>query len=614
MSDLEPRRLQYTVGWVCALPTEVAAAQAMLDETYSNLPSTSIHSSNVYVFGRVCNHKVVIAILPSGSYGTTSAATTAKEMLLDFPGIRFSLLVGIGGGIPSEENDIRLGDVVVSKPQGTIGGVLQFDLGKETNAGFERTGSLDRPPTVLLKAIALLEAKHALHGSVDVPRYISETYEKFPGYKARHPGLEQDRLFEAAYDHAHVQALTCQRCDLDRLVDRDCRDTRDPVIHYGLIGSGNQVIKNSHTRDLLGEQNILCVEMEAAGLMNDFPCLVIRGICDYSDSHKNKRWQPYAAIAAAAYAKELLSTIPVLEVEAIPAALELLQNSVKEIKENIEEIAERNEESRQEIHHDRIRSWLSPADPWINYNRALGTRHSGSGAWFLQSQQYLQWKSSIRASLWLHGLAGCGKTVLTSSIIKDLEPEIGSESLASSTPILLYFFFDFRDVKKQSLEDMALSLVCQLHRQDTNLQEHLSVLLKACDHGYRRPSTEQLLKVFLNVLEVTDRKFYLIIDALDESDVPRQDLLDWIKSIAELTALKVHLLVTSRKESDITSVLGRTKLMGQIVAVQTDIIDQDIRSYIDHRLRTSSEFKRWKERDDIQQKIRESLMSISDGM
>lgn len=119
MSDLEPRREQYTVGWVCALASESAAAQAMLDETYPNLPARNERSSNVYVFGRVCNHKVVIATL--STYGTTSAATTAKEMLLDFPGIRFGLLVGIGGGIPSEENDIRLGDVVVSQPQDTFG-------------------------------------------------------------------------------------------------------------------------------------------------------------------------------------------------------------------------------------------------------------------------------------------------------------------------------------------------------------------------------------------------------------------------------------------------------------------------------------------------------------
>ena len=65
---------------------------------------------------------------------------------------------------------------------------------------------------------------------------------------------------------------------------------------------------------------VLCVEMEAAGLMDDFPCLVIRGICDYADSHKNKRWQPYAAATAAAYAKELLSTIPAHVVEVVAAS------------------------------------------------------------------------------------------------------------------------------------------------------------------------------------------------------------------------------------------------------------------------------------------------------
>jgi hypothetical protein len=207
------------------------------------------------------------------------------------------------------------------------GGVLQFDLGKQTNAGFERTGTLTKPPLVLLKAMGTLESKHGLCGSRDVPKHISETYGKFPNYQARHPGLEQDRLFKAAYDHLDAQSLTCQSCEVTQLIDRDPRQTQDPVIHYGLIGSGNRVIKNSRARDILGRQNILCVEMEAAGLMDEFPCLVIRGICDYCDSHKNKGWQPYAALVAAAYAKELLSTIPVLEVEATLVALDILGES-----------------------------------------------------------------------------------------------------------------------------------------------------------------------------------------------------------------------------------------------------------------------------------------------
>jgi nucleoside phosphorylase len=128
MDNLKPRREQYTVGWVCALPEELTAARAMLDETYPDLPSTNARDSNVYNLGRVYNHKVVIALLPTGVYGTTSAATTAKEMLFSFPNIRFGLLVGIGGGIPSNANDIRLGDVVVSKPQDTIGMFLSKSL------------------------------------------------------------------------------------------------------------------------------------------------------------------------------------------------------------------------------------------------------------------------------------------------------------------------------------------------------------------------------------------------------------------------------------------------------------------------------------------------------
>jgi nucleoside phosphorylase len=93
-------------------------------------------------------------------------------------------------------------------------------------------------------------------------------------------------------------------------------------VHYGLIASGNQVVKDAEFRDEINKDlggNVLCFAMEAAGLMNDFPCLVIRGICDYADSHKNKDWQEHAAAVAAAFTKELLSVVPAQEVEQMPA-------------------------------------------------------------------------------------------------------------------------------------------------------------------------------------------------------------------------------------------------------------------------------------------------------
>ena len=297
----------------------MAAAQSMLDEIHPDLP-TSSNDQNTYVLGRIRAHNIVIACLPSGVYGTTSAATVANQMLFTFKSIRFGLMVGIGGGAPSKKADIRLGDVVVSKPTGDFGGVVQYDFGKTVGQGvFERTGRLNRPPQILLTAIARLQADQMMKTS-RIPEFLSEMKATYPRMRTEfaYRGQEQDRLFDAAFDHCGSED-TCDSCEINRLVTRPARDRDDPVIHYGLIASGNQVIKHGGTRDKLGQElGILCFEMEAAGLMDNFPCLVIRGICDYADSHKNKQWQGYAAATAAAYAKELLSVIPPKQVAETP--------------------------------------------------------------------------------------------------------------------------------------------------------------------------------------------------------------------------------------------------------------------------------------------------------
>jgi nucleoside phosphorylase len=301
----------YTVGWICALPTEMAAAQGMLDERHNPLPSRP-HDDNAYTFGRIGDHNVVIACLPFGVTGTTSAANVAHDMLCTFDSIRFGLMVGIGGGVPSAGNDIRLGDIVVSKPAETSAGVIQYDFGKTVQDGqFTPTGSLNRPPDVLLRAVASLHAKHIMEGH-KLSEYLSAMVRKYPAMQSEfvYQGAPHDQLFEADYEHPGSDA-TCRHCDMSRLIHRPVRNRDVPVVFYGLIASANQVMRHGQTRDRLGrELHVLCFEMEAAGLMDKFPCLAIRGICDYSDSHKNKRWQPYAAATAAAYAKELLSIIP----------------------------------------------------------------------------------------------------------------------------------------------------------------------------------------------------------------------------------------------------------------------------------------------------------------
>lgn len=293
----------YTVGWICALHSEMAAAEAMLD-TVHKAPPNRPDDTNVYILGNIAMHNIVIACLPSGHYGTNNAAIVANNMRRSFPSIRVRLLVGIGGGVPRKA-DIRLGDVVVGDK-----GVVQFDMGKAIGEGqFMRTGTLTKPPHALLTAVSKLRADHVSKTS-KMPSILSKMLEQYPKMTGfTRPGLRDD-LFDGTYDH--VQSMdSCGHCDKFRLVDRLPRCNADPQIHYGVIASGNQVMRHGMTRDQLAQElDILCFEMEAAGVMDSFPCLVIRGICDYSDSHKNKKWQEYAAATAAAYAKELLSVIP----------------------------------------------------------------------------------------------------------------------------------------------------------------------------------------------------------------------------------------------------------------------------------------------------------------
>lgn len=301
----------YQVGWVCALPKEMAAARAMLDEEHSAITSQDQRDDNNYVLGRIHGHNVVIACLPDGVDGTNAAAVVATNMLRTFKGLRFGFLVGIGGGIPSLDKgvDIRLGDVVVSRPEGTRGGLVQYDKGKSLEGGqFELKGSLNKPSDLLLTALSSLQAKHEVSGS-QMSTYLGQMIDHYPdmqeGYT--YPGVEQDFL-HCSHQNAS-RTSSCVKCENGK-VRREKRKWTAPMVHYGIVASGNLVVKDSVIRDRLGEQfKAKCVEMEAAGLKDDFPWLVIRGVCDYADAHKNDIWHRYAAATGAAYAKELLSII-----------------------------------------------------------------------------------------------------------------------------------------------------------------------------------------------------------------------------------------------------------------------------------------------------------------
>jgi nucleoside phosphorylase len=311
---LEPAKLSledYTVGWICPLEVEQVAALEMLDDEHERLPQPQT-DHNVYTLGSVGGHNVVIAGLPQT--GNNSAATVVTQARTTFPNLRFGLLVGIGGGVPTTTDNgmIRLGDVVVSKPAGEHSGVVQYDHGKAEAGHFRRTGSLAPPPAVLLSAAQALAAKRARSHKDPIIENIKRIDTSIRGLrKYAYPGPAQDHLYHPDYVHRDSR-ISCDLCACDptqrvhRVIDNEDDDDPYVVVHRGTIASGELVIKNGKLRDELAKQySILCFEMEAAGALANFPCIVIRGVSDYSDSHKNDQWHGYAAAAAAAYAREL---------------------------------------------------------------------------------------------------------------------------------------------------------------------------------------------------------------------------------------------------------------------------------------------------------------------
>lgn len=315
---MPPKKLtpgSYRVGWICPLEVEQLAAIQMLDEEHSAVEQ-SCTDHNVYTLGSINGHNVVIAGLPQT--GNCPAATVVTQMRMTFRNLRYGLLVGIGGGVPTETDDgmIRLGHVVVSKPTGKHSGAIQYDHGKAKDGHFKRTGSLMPPPAVLLNAAQLLAVQRARMDYDPIWKDTLRFKTELRGLRRfKFPGIKNDHLYKPDYVHRR-QGVSCEKggCNPRQRIKRpgDAGDEGFVVVHRGTIASGELVIKNASRRDRLAKRyRILCFEMEAAGALADFPCMVIRGISDYCDSHKNNSWKGFAAAAAAAYARQLFFHMPI---------------------------------------------------------------------------------------------------------------------------------------------------------------------------------------------------------------------------------------------------------------------------------------------------------------
>ncbi|KXJ86460.1 hypothetical protein Micbo1qcDRAFT_219483 [Microdochium bolleyi] len=611
----DPRK--YTVGWICALSLEFDAAQALLDEEHDEIPPVAQRDDNSYALGSIGKHNIVLAVLPDGEYGLTSATAVARNMLHSFPNVRIGLMVGIGGGAPSLKHDIRLGDVVVSRRDGGKGGVFQYDYGKAVQnkvISFQYTDFLDQPPMALRTAVAALKSKHKRKGH-QLNTSIEEALRKWPRLEGEYsrPPLESDRLYKSDVVHPDSSKECATVCDSspDNLVSRTQRGERqdNPAIHYGLVASANTLMKDVRVRDrLAADNNVLCFEMEAAGLMNQFPCLVIRGICDYADSHKNKEWQGYAAMVAAAYAKELLHQVPPNKVEAERPILEILgkiEHQIEDIHQTSLAIKAGNDSIRSGLLSDKIENWLRPPDPSTNANHARELRQEGTGAWLLQHPVFQSWKAGTRQHVWLHGLAGCGKTVLSTTLLDHLEK--------GKDRVVLSFFFDFSDASKQTVNGMLRSLAFQLYRTMTASASYLDALYRTHLDGHKQPSMKELVDVVCEML-ASHKSVAIILDALDES-IERDDLLSNIEAIISRPQSRhVQLICTSRPEAKLQR--DMPKMIGEENCLTLDktAVNGDIRSYVVAQLGQHRDFIEKRLSQDLLKQIQSKVGDGADGM
>ncbi|QYT05611.1 Ankyrin repeat protein [Trichoderma simmonsii] len=584
----------YTVGWVCALSKEQTAATAMLDERHDDLVKP-LNDPNTYTLGSIGKHNIVIACLPQGEIGTSSAATFATWMISTFPSIKFGLMVGIGGGIPPK---VRLGDVVVSTPTNQYPGVVQWDHGKAEKGGqFKQIGSLNSPPALLRTALAKLMTENELSGS-KIPEYLDELSQRWPRLVSKYTWSEslKDPL-QTSDSHGSQKAAFSVFLNVilsllkwlfglwamspsDRGVERG-PNLRSPVadggerkpietrVHYGLIASGNQVIKDAEFRDRLDQRydgNVLCVEMEAAGLMNNFPCIVIRGICDYADSQKNYDWQEYAAAVAAAFAKELLHYIQPRDVDGQRPVRDIINevyNDVTHIKSKLD--------GKDDV---EILDWLTRTDYGPQQSDHFNRRQPETGTWFLDSVEFQDWLATGKQTLFCPGIPGAGKTILTSIVVDYLCSKFNN----NSTVGIAYIYCNFKMQDEQKIDDLLASVLKQLAESQSCLPESIKNLYNRHKTQHTRPSINEILAVLQSVALMYSRIF-IIVDALDECQEYSGCRARFISELSNLQKSSgANIFATSRFIPDIMD-----KLKGSI-EVEIRAHDEDVRKYLESQI------------------------------
>ncbi|KAL6811185.1 hypothetical protein GGI42DRAFT_211644 [Trichoderma sp. SZMC 28013] len=575
MAELDPRL--YTVAWIAPLEIEAQAALHLLDNRHQGRFPLTPRDDYIFQAGDACGHNIIIATLPAGEvYGTRSAAALATQVKKFFPNLWFGLLVGIAAGLPNLSRnpplDIRLGDVLVGLPVGDNAGIIDYELGKETGTdGFQllRAGhALAKTAKVVRSAIGSIK----LRGPNDLNDILQhykmiEHKEHYFGTFAD-PGQDRDTLYQI------------NGSGIESPVIRERRPVSERIrVWYGSIGSGDKLMKNAQKRNELRDKyNIIGLEMEAAGTMDQIPVGVIRGVCDYGDEHKNDEWQPYAAAMAAAYARAVLAEIRpgnMIQVPSVDVSLKLKFDE----KDSASENESMKKSLIEQLYFDKIDERL------MNLTAAQGK----TCCWFLDKPEYISWNDSSQQPnhggfLWIKGHPGTGKSTLMKFLFERVKVDATNDPLQ----IILSFFFLARGtVEEKSTTGLYRSLLHQLFEKAPETQNGLQWMTKdGAKNIARNGWNEKALKQTLThaVRKLGNQSLTMFVDAIDECNKHQvSDMVCFFEELCESAQeSQVRLLVcfSSRHYPTITITKG----------IEVNLEDepghkQDIEYYIKSKLR-----------------------------
>ncbi|BCS19483.1 uncharacterized protein APUU_12311A [Aspergillus puulaauensis] len=601
---MRPRsRDEFETAIICALALEFDAVEALFDEAYDGFGASSYGKQpgdpNWYRTGRIGPHNVVLTCLPG--MGKARAASVASNLQVSFPGVSLGLLVGICGAVPfpSEHTEVILGDVIVSDK------VVEYDFGKQYPDGFRRNRvvkeTLGGPNRMIRSFLSGLKTRK-MHGELQEQtwKYQQSVRSQQDG-RWQYPGTSQDQLFPADYRHKHYHQhpdafCLCADCHYssdpvcEKALELSCRklgcmgsllqrnrltaDSPKPCVFFGSIASADTVMKSGEHRDnIAATHKVIGFEMEGAGIWDSLPCVIIKGVCDYADSHKNKIWQTYAAATAASCAKAfVICWTPSVSARSDPASMvyETVQGSTYG-------------ETMSDDQRKQLLSMLR-FDQIDARQMSLKAAQGKTCRWMLQSAQYKDWLDSgslqmHNGFLWIKGKPGAGKSIMMKFLFQEARRTMKNS-------VVISFFFNARgDALEKSTNGLYRSLLFNLMSKMPDLIScldncgiHSQAAIK--DSGWQPEMLKEIFRLVVGRLQ--DRRVVFYVDALDEC--PEDDIRDMVSLFEELGGREKpgQLLVcfSSRHYPEISIKTGL-----QLVLEKEGEHGDDIRLYIDSQLK-----------------------------